>query len=247
MFSFQYNFLQDSASPFLVPVLLYCQTDVHTPTLALAPQTHSLHRKQLACRPCRLLPVLTLKQAPSTHAPEVLPWARAVSGAGSCREGGRQKASATRHRHREMENVRAPPSGPSSTGRDAQSEGAYVWCSFTGQPGELLSGPQRETSPGARRAPAPGRWELPQEGRAPPGPALSVTCLMRKQASAVIPCHVPRGPTPLPPEWSFKNELREPLSCDTSAVSSSAHAALHVQAVSSHSVNHYNWLSWCFI
>lgn len=55
------------------------------------------------------------------------------------------------------------------------------------------------------------------------------------------------SPTPPPPEWSFKNELRKPLSHDTSATSSSAHAALHVQVVSSHNVNHYNWLSWCFI
>lgn len=179
-----------------------------------------------------------LERAPGTHDPGVLPWARssgarAVSGAGSSKEGGREKDCITRHQEtgkrldgkREGRHLQVLP-----TRGETQSEEACLVQFHRTTWGTAYWSPGRDVpwEPGRLLLRAGGR--SPPEGRAPsPGPALSITCLLKKQA-AVITCHFPQGglslknsyvnSTPLPPEWFFKNELSKPLNRDTSAISS---------------------------
>lgn len=96
-------------------------------------------------------------------------------------------------------------SGPSSTETHSFRKG-HMFGSFTGQLPRARS--QRETSP-SQAGSCSG-----QVGAAPGGQGSSRAGTVRhvsdeKQASAVIPCHVPEARLSSP-EWSFKNELREP-------------------------------------
>lgn len=167
MFSFQRNFLQDRTLPFLAPTPPPSSDTRTRPHLHWHTRPTPVTENHQHVARSQAPAVLTLKRAPGTRAPEALPCAsssRASSGEGD-RElhGGRDTAP-----HQETQETRwkpggAPPSGPSNTGRDAQSEEACVPCGFHRT--TCLLGPRERRPLGARQAPASRGWEQPPRGQ----------------------------------------------------------------------------------
>ena len=188
MFSFQYNVLQGSTFPFLVPTPPPLSDILHTPTPALAHQTHSLHWEQLACGllegSCPSWPGTGTRHSRPRGPPlgqkqrgQSSEWGRELRGRE--REGLHHPPSGNGQTTR-WRAWGAPPSGPSNTGRDAVRRGLFGAVSQD-NPGNCLLVPRERRAPGARQAPASGRWEKPPRGQGSfSGPALSVTCLLRK-------------------------------------------------------------------
>ena len=169
MFSFQYNVLQGSTFPFLVPTPPPLSDILHTPTRPTPSTENSWH---VACSKAPARP--DLERVPGTHAPEVLPWARssgarAVSGAGSS-EGGREKGCTTRHQEtgkrrdgeREGRHLQVLP-----TRGETQSEEACLVQFHRTTRGTAYWSPGRDVpqEPGRLLLRAGGR--SPPEGRAP--------------------------------------------------------------------------------
>lgn len=171
MFSFQYNFLQGSTFPFLVPTpppLSDIRAHAHTCTGTPDPLPPLRTAGMWPAR--RLLPVLTWNGHPALTTQGSSPGPEAVGpeqwvGQGAPRRAGERRTASPAIRKRandSMESVRGATFRSFQHG-ERRSQKRHVWCSFTGQPGELLTGPQGETCPGSQAGSCFGQvGEAPQ-------------------------------------------------------------------------------------
>lgn len=135
MFSFQQYFLQDRTLPFLAPTPPSSDTRTrphlhwHTRPTPVTANNRHVARSQAPA-------VLTLKRAPGTRVPEVLPCARgsraSSSGWGRELHGGRGREGhpPSGDASDEKGTGRGATFSPANTGRDAQSQEACAACGF---------------------------------------------------------------------------------------------------------------------